>query len=153
MKTFVSAGTSELRSRPSCRLRSLFWPVSGSVCFLRVYKYYKTPTSGFFKIYLQVVFEETWYENVNASRPPWCVEVHCRLLQTSRTWSSTLPSYYYYHHMYWYDFYITSGCTGVGKLVYNLLHTYCRFLNFSIYFYLLTSLTYYHFLNRGSLDT
>ena len=59
MKTFVSAGTSELRSRPSCRLRSLFWPVSGSVCFLRVYKYYKTPTSGFFKIYLQVVFEET----------------------------------------------------------------------------------------------
>lgn len=83
MKTFVSAGTSELRSRPSYWLRLLFWPVSGSVCFLRVYKYYRTP-SGFFKIYLWVMFEETWYENVNASRPPYVWKstvVSCRLLE------------------------------------------------------------------------
>ena len=42
---------------------------------------------------------------------------------------------------------------GIRRLVYNLLHTYCHFLNSTTYFYLLISLTYCQFLICGGLDT
>ena len=107
--TFVSAGTSEIRSRPSCWLRPQSWPN-----FPAQFAHYRTPTSGFSRFIYKGCSKRTDVKMSMSPDGPRCWNSPRNHLQTSRTWNSPLLSFCCSHHMYWYDSNTSIGCSGSG---------------------------------------